>query len=109
MIQKIRILRSESGAGELSEGSPIHGGPLSQTVIVNAVNANGGVRAHGGSPDRAGERDALLGRVEPGPVRGGHDDRPLPKTINGNNNCEMRELARGDYRPLAADNAATRI
>lgn len=108
MIQKIRILRSELSAGELLEGSPIHGGPLSQTVIVNAVNANGGVRVHGGSPERAGERDALLGRVEPGLARGLHEE-PLAKTINGNNNCEMRELARGEYRPLAADSAATRI
>lgn len=106
MIQKIRILRSELSAGELMEGSPIHGGPLSQTVIVNAVNANGGVRAHGGSP----EREALLGRgAEGGARRSLHDEALGPKTINGNNNCEMRELARGEYRPLAADSAATRI
>lgn len=116
MIQKIRILRTEIGAGELLDGSPLHGGggPLSQTIIVNAVNANGGVRAHGGSPERAGERDALLGRgAEVGSGGGGrrntHDELLGPKTINGNNNCEMRELARGEYRPLAADSAATRI
>lgn len=110
MIQKIRILRSELGAGELLDGSPMHGGPLSQTVVVNAVNANGGVRAHGGSPERAGERDALLGRAaEPCARRSLHDEPLGPKTVNGNNNCEMRELARGEYRPLAADSAATRI
>ncbi|XP_063633582.1 uncharacterized protein LOC134804465 [Cydia splendana] len=110
MIQKIRLIRSELGAGELLDGSPIHGGPLSQTVIVNAVNANGGVRAHGGSPERAGERDALLGRLtDTCSRRGTHDDPLASKTINGNNNCEMRELARGEYRPLAADSAATRI
>lgn len=107
MIQKIRILRTELASGELPEGSPIHGGPLSQTVIVNAMNANGGVRARAGSPETAGERDALLGRVEA--VRGGgRDELPL-KSVNGNNNCELRELARGEYRPLTTDSAATRI
>ena len=110
MIQKIRILRSELGAGELLEGSPLHGGPLSQTVVVNAINANGGVRTHGGSPERAGEREALLGRTsEPCSRRSLHDEPLGLKTVNGNNNCEMRELARGEYRPLAADSAATRI
>ncbi|KAI5634774.1 tetraspanin family domain-containing protein [Phthorimaea operculella] len=110
MIQKIRILRTEIGADELLDGSPMHGGPLSQTVIVNAVNANGGVRAHGGSPERGGEREALLGRsMESCSRRGTHDEPLGPKTVNGNNNCEMRELARGDYRPLAMDSAATRI
>ncbi|XP_039745459.1 CD82 antigen-like [Pararge aegeria] len=110
MIQKIRILRTELGAGELLDGSPMHGGPLSQTVVVNAVNVNGGVRTHGGSPERAGERDALLGRAsEPCSRRSLHDEPLGPKTVNGNNNCEMRELARGEYRPLAADSAATRI
>ncbi|KAG7304451.1 hypothetical protein JYU34_011395 [Plutella xylostella] len=107
MIQKIRILRSEIGAGELLDGSPMHGGPLSQTVIVNAVNANGGVRAHGGSPERGGERDALLGRASE-PCLRRHEELG-PKAVNGNNNCEMRELARGEYRPLATDSAATRI
>lgn len=111
MIQKIRILRTEIGSGELLDGSPLHGGgPLSQTIIVNAVNANGGVRAHGGSPERAGERDALLGRCAEGGARRSAHEEPLgPKTLNGNNNCEMRELARGEYRPLATDSAATRI
>lgn len=115
MIQKIRILRTEPCGGEFDSGSPIHGGgPLSQTVIVNAVNVNGGLRGHGGgnvSPDRAGERDALLGRIsEPCSRRNTHDEAlSMPKSINGNNNCEMRELARGEYRPLAIDSAATRI
>ncbi|VVC94188.1 uncharacterized protein LOC126971171 [Leptidea sinapis] len=110
MIQKIRILRSEMGAGEFMDGSPMHGGPLSQTIVVNAVNVNGGVRAHAGSPERASEREALLGRAsDPGLRRSIHEETLGLKTVNGNNNCEMRELARGDYRPLAADSAATRI